>query len=130
MHRCHSQNLGEKIKRSKEDLNNLEIKEESVGLSMEEIKEKREKAADLHKFSNLNCSIHWQKSRIKWLREGDANSKYFHGCIKRRRRNNEIIHLDNNGEKVEDVDEMKKVIFDHFQNRFSSSSFYGFQFSS
>ncbi|XP_058741364.1 uncharacterized protein LOC131613736 [Vicia villosa] len=116
-HKMHSQNLGERIKTSKAVLNKLEIKEQNEGLSCKEIEEKRENADELYKFSNLNCSIQRQKSRIKWLKEGDANTKFFHGCINRRRRINEIVHLDINGKKVEKVDDMKKAIFDHFQQQ-------------
>lgn len=68
-HKRHAQNLGKKIKVIKDDINKLEIKEESEGLSEEEITIKREKSAELYKMSNLQCNIQWQKSRIKWLKE-------------------------------------------------------------
>jgi hypothetical protein len=118
-HKSHTQNLVGRIKEAKEELNRLEIKGESVGLLEEEILTKREKAAQIYKLSNLNCSIQWQKSRIRWLKEGDANTSYFHGCINKRRRENEILSLEWNGRQLKGVEEIKNAIVDHFQNHFS-----------
>ncbi|PNX85672.1 cysteine-rich receptor-like protein kinase, partial [Trifolium pratense] len=60
--------------------------------------------------------IHWQKSRVK----GDANTKYFLGCINKRRRNNEILTLEMNDRKLYEVNEIKDAIVDHFQRHFAS----------
>jgi hypothetical protein len=119
-HKSHTQNIGEKIKEAKEELNRLEIKGESVGLSMEEVLNMRETATKLHELSNLNCSIQWQNSRVRWLKEGDANSSYFHRCINKRRRENEILSLEWNGRQIKGVSEIKGAIVDHFQDHFSA----------
>ncbi|XP_058726018.1 uncharacterized protein LOC131597331 [Vicia villosa] len=104
-HKNHSQNLGEKIKATKSELNRLEVKEESMGLADEEINSKRETSASLYNLSKLECSIQWQKSRSKWVKEGDANTKYFHGCVKKRRRENEILALEVNGNMLKGAGE-------------------------
>ncbi|XP_058761128.1 uncharacterized protein LOC131634473 [Vicia villosa] len=119
-HKNHTQNLGGKIKEAKEDLNKLELKEETVGLSEEEIATKRKRWDQLFKLSNLNCSIQWQKSRARWLKEGDANTRYFHGCINKRRRENQILSLEHNGRMLSDVDEIKNAIANHFKHHFSA----------
>ncbi|XP_058726028.1 uncharacterized protein LOC131597340 [Vicia villosa] len=118
-HKNHSQNLGEKIKAAKSELNRLEVKEESMGLADEEINSKRETSASLYNLSKLECSIQWQKSRSKWVKEGDANTKYFHGCVKKRRRENEILALEVNGNMLKGAGEIKNAIVEHFKNHFS-----------
>jgi len=48
-------------------------------------------SSDIHSLSRLNTSICWQQSKqskLNWLREGDANSKYFHSILGCRRRRN------------------------------------------
>lgn len=39
---------------------------------------------------SLECAYWRQKANIKWLNEGDANTKYFHALVKQRRNNNFI----------------------------------------
>ncbi|GKU95921.1 hypothetical protein SLEP1_g9218 [Rubroshorea leprosula] len=63
-------------------------------------------------------SLLCQKSRQKWLQEGDANSKYFHGCIVKRRRRNGIEGVVKNEAWVEEVPEVKKVIKELFELKF------------
>ncbi|XP_071735458.1 uncharacterized protein [Rutidosis leptorrhynchoides] len=55
-----------------------------------------------------------QKARIKWILEGDENSRYFHSIIRRRYNKNNIRGLVINGLWNENVEDIKKAILSHF----------------
>lgn len=66
----------------------------------------------------MKCSVLRQKARVRWLQEGDANSRFFLGCINKNKRRNEILCLNFDGVRVEGVDPLKFVIMEHFRNHF------------
>jgi hypothetical protein len=59
-----------------------------------------------------------QKSRVKWVKEGDSNSRFFHESIKNRRRRNQLVALKNGEQWVEGVDEVKGFVKSYFENNF------------
>ncbi|KAG7567399.1 Ribonuclease H domain [Arabidopsis thaliana x Arabidopsis arenosa] len=64
-----------------------------------------------------------QKSHEKWLKEGDRNTRFFHGSVQRRRIQNRIISLlDSNG--IEQFAEASKgeIAVDYFRLMFTSSN--------
>ena len=57
-----------------------------------------------------------QRSRSKWLKDGDANTKYVHNCVKMRKSRNSIKSLrENDGWVVSPFDVRRKVV-DYFKN--------------
>ena len=68
-----------------------------------------------------------QRSRNKWLKEGDKNTKYFHCRANQRNRRNLIIGLkDDNGTWVEDEANLGKVVERYFEQIFTSLNPSGF----
>lgn len=55
-----------------------------------------------------------QKSWDKWIKEGDCNLSYFHSCINRRRKTNELVGVSIDGQWLEEVDEVKNGILEFF----------------
>jgi hypothetical protein len=55
-----------------------------------------------------------QASRITNLKEGDANTRYFHLCVNAQRRKNHILHLKHNNGWVTEHDQKKNTIHSHF----------------
>ena len=98
----------------------LDSKGEEAELSEEEIGNLHDISMDIHSLSRLNTSICWQQSRLMWLRDGDANSKFFHYVLAGRRRHNSLSSIMVNREVVEGVNPVRQAVFSHFKNHFLS----------
>lgn len=68
--------------------------------------------------------IYWkQKSRNRWLKEGERNTKFFHRSTIQRRIHNRIQQLKNpNGERTETREELETLLVDHFSDLLTESS--------
>jgi len=75
-------------------------------------------------FFKQEVVIH-QKVRIKWLKDGDLNSKFFHLVVKWRRIRNELNGFFINGCFCEDKELVKDKVREFFKARFESGD--GFQ---
>ncbi|XP_075111376.1 uncharacterized protein LOC142181762 [Nicotiana tabacum] len=62
-----------------------------------------------------------QKTHLQWIKEGDANSRYFHSLI-RGRRGKLFIHKIKNeeGEWIQGDENTREAAYDYFQNLFSN----------
>jgi len=118
-HTVHVKNIPGKIDAVKIRLSELDGKGEDGELLVDEIDELRGIMHDIHSLSRVSTSISWQQSHMLWLKDGDANSKYFNSIISSRRRRNVIVSLMVNGELVEGVQPIRSVVFDHFKEHFA-----------
>lgn len=59
-----------------------------------------------------------QKSRTKWIAEGDVNTRYFHMCMNNNRRRNQIVKLRSGYEWVEEAAGIKLPTKIYFEDRF------------
>ncbi|GKV49874.1 hypothetical protein SLEP1_g56597 [Rubroshorea leprosula] len=59
-----------------------------------------------------------QKSRKIWLLKGDANTKFFHNCVKGNWRRSEINSIIIKGAQVEEVSSLKEEIAAFYENLF------------
>ncbi|GLT52165.1 hypothetical protein SLA2020_255190 [Shorea laevis] len=106
------------IDAAREEIKQLDEKEENGGLTSMEIDKRKENFHKLMEWSKAKDSMLFQKSRQRWLKEGDANTKYFHGCIVHRRKQNGITGLYSNGEWIEDAGEVKELARNYFKRKF------------
>ncbi|XP_058741064.1 uncharacterized protein LOC131613407 [Vicia villosa] len=62
-----------------------------------------------------------QKARLKWLNDGDDNSRYFHAIMKRGLRHYYLGHISTARGILGEVEEVKEEIFEHFESKFKES---------
>jgi hypothetical protein len=99
-----------------EELKSLDDFEEGRQLSEEE-KVRRSQLSRELEASLLQEEISWrQKSRIRWLKEGDKCTKFFHQVANANRRNNSIDSLVVNGSATSDM----AIIGDHIVNYYDT----------
>jgi hypothetical protein len=111
--------VGARNKAWAEELVLLENYEERRGLSEEEKERRRGLVADLEA-SLLQEEICWrQKSRIKWLKEGDKCTKFFHQVANANRRTNCIESLLVNGAPISDPEAISSHIANFYESLFS-----------
>jgi hypothetical protein len=120
-HQNHSHNISGRITLVKGRISVLDEKGELSTLGEEEMKELHSLSVELHSLSRIHSSICWQQSRLTWLREGDANSKFFHGTMSSQRRGNNISILEVEGVQVKGVDNIRSAVFNHFSDHFKAS---------
>ena len=78
---------------------------------------------ELTSLSKAKESFARQKSRAIWMKEGDRNTKYFHGCLRDRVNNNKIVSLElEDGTKVIRPTDIRSAAIEHFQNLFTAAS--------
>ena len=94
---------------------------EDEALTYEEMLKLHDISLNIHSLSRLNTSICWQQSRLSWLREGDANSKFFHSILSCRRCRNSLGPNMVNGVVVEGVIPVRQAVFSHFSSHFQET---------
>ncbi|MCH79613.1 cysteine-rich receptor-like protein kinase, partial [Trifolium medium] len=109
-HNSHSRNIPGKLASLKERLAALDSKGEDEDLTVDEIDELHSTSSAIHSLSRVNSSICWQQSRLNWLREGDANTQYFHSVLASRRRRNSLSSV-----TVDDARRMERPEVDGLQ---------------
>ncbi|GLT88308.1 hypothetical protein SLE2022_063410 [Rubroshorea leprosula] len=117
--RNHAQVVEKQIEEAKETIAKLDCKGEIQQLSEEEDILKRDLMLTLWENIQTKEEMARQKSRMMWMKEGDANTSFFHRCIKNRRRRNEINSLVVNGKVLQEVNELKQGVVEYFRNLFA-----------
>ncbi|XP_020211058.1 uncharacterized protein LOC109795906 [Cajanus cajan] len=88
LHRWNQETFGcldRKINEARNIVNMLDLKSEDSNLQEVEVVQRKEWRAQLCASLTLKDNLLFQKSCLNWLQAGDANSKFFHACINRRR---------------------------------------------
>ncbi|KAL2471166.1 DNAse I-like superfamily protein [Abeliophyllum distichum] len=79
--------------------------------------------ANLNKLLSQEEAFWRQKSGIKWLREGDKNSKFFHAVVKKNRSKNKISQIrDSEGRLILNEAEIQNSAMAYFQSILTKES--------
>ncbi|KAL8555726.1 hypothetical protein ACS0TY_003514 [Phlomoides rotata] len=81
------------VEKRREEILKLDLIDDTLGLEDWEIYKRNEEQAWLLVELEKRDSLLRQKSRVKWLEEGDNNSRFFHNFINKRRKRNEILGM-------------------------------------
>lgn len=116
--RDHFGHIDNKIQAVREEIQKLDECDDKEELSDEGAARRREASAQLILHMNNRRSLLAQKARIRWLREGDVNSKIFHKAIQQRRVANGITGLEVDGLWCEEPLAVKAAIKGFFKSQF------------
>ncbi|GKV23685.1 hypothetical protein SLEP1_g33387 [Rubroshorea leprosula] len=67
------------------------------------------------------CRALWGSDNFEWVAQpskGDANTKFFHRCVKGRRSRNDIVSIMVGSERLEEVKELKEGVARNFESLF------------
>ncbi|CAL5196833.1 unnamed protein product [Lathyrus oleraceus] len=113
------------VEKAIDDLNRLDhiVSVEADPLSIIIVEQRSEAQSQVWKKLQYREVILKQKSKRKWLKQADHNSKYFHFLMKAMFKRNGIVALHSEDSLIEDVNGIKSIVFNHFKNKFKEKVF-------
>nr|GFB72479.1 RNA-directed DNA polymerase, eukaryota [Tanacetum cinerariifolium] len=87
-------------------------------ISVEMVHKRLETLNKIQQVNNTHMSEVVQKAKIKWVVEGDENTKFFRGMLNKKRNQRSIRGIMVNGTWIDDPVKVKYEFLDHFRNRF------------
>ena len=106
----------------------LDLAQEQRGLSAEEVEFRRFLKAKLLGLAVVERAKWRQRSRITWIKAGDASTKLFHLKANGRRRKNHIPSLIVTTGRVSKHELKEEILFDHFAGLMGTSDHRKFTF--
>lgn len=107
--------LTQKIEKTRMDLRN--IQDQLARQNTDQLINMEKKTLQqLEKWSLMEESILKQKSRYKWIKLGDSNTKYFSVVVKDKRQQNQVVELTAlHGSRLTDSKEIEEEIIQFYQ---------------
>ncbi|XP_039053456.1 uncharacterized protein LOC120195524 [Hibiscus syriacus] len=101
-------------------INELELKSQGAAFSQQDRDQLMFFRNELWRLHRIEESIWCQKSRVKWVKEGDRNTRFFHLSALNRNRINEINSLKVEGVELTDTAHIKSHVSDFFKRFYST----------
>nr|GFC89056.1 RNA-directed DNA polymerase, eukaryota [Tanacetum cinerariifolium] len=109
---------GSALAKHKEDLRMFDEAIDKGKSPVEMVHKRLETLNKIHQVNNTHMSEVAQKAKIKWVVEGDENTKFFHGMLNKKRNQRSIRGIMVNGTWIDDPVKVKYEFLDHFRNMF------------
>lgn len=113
-------NLERELKELKEAVVEKEKEAENLGWKDSEREVWIQKRKRWLELEEQKVGMMRQKAKLKWVVDGDENSKIFHAAIKFKERRNAIRGLNTNSGWTDNASEIKNHIFEFFKDKFST----------
>ncbi|XP_071714215.1 uncharacterized protein [Rutidosis leptorrhynchoides] len=120
--KVHFGKLDSEIESVKKVVTDLELKAKVGYLNDEERAKWLNSRITWMEMEKIKTGMLKQKVRVRWMLDGDENSKYFHNSLKRKYNKNNIRGINVNGSWCENPNTIKEVAFNHFKNIFEVHS--------
>ncbi|GAU27881.1 hypothetical protein TSUD_159750 [Trifolium subterraneum] len=111
--------VDEKIVMLTKEVERLDLKREDGTLVDIDNVNQKATLLELRHLLHSKDSMLFQRSRSRWLKEGDANTGYFHSCVVSRKRSNVIGALRTEVGWVDKPMEVRREIVGYFKRHFS-----------
>ncbi|TYJ48346.1 hypothetical protein E1A91_A01G055500v1, partial [Gossypium mustelinum] len=110
--------LENKIVECEDRIKMLDEISDQIVLNEGEMEELKRLNVELWEATKFKESLWRQKSRMMWLKEGDANTAFFHRAIKIKAKRKTIYKMKIGRSWCNDPNELKMKVFDFFKNHF------------
>ncbi|KAL8478158.1 hypothetical protein ACS0TY_030156 [Phlomoides rotata] len=102
--------LEKNIEDKKVEIERLDMIDDTMGLDEEEEDQRQQLVHELMKESAWREKQLYQKSRVKWIKEGDINSKFYHNWVNKKNKRNELSGLWKDNRWVDSVHGVKQEV--------------------
>jgi hypothetical protein len=113
-------NVHENVKKCKLKVDEIQALLDSNGPSDTLLDQEKIAQVSLENALHLEELFWHEKSKVKWHCEGDRNTSYFHKLAKFRQATNQITSIKNGDVTLNDPDEVKAHIVNHFTSLFNA----------
>ncbi|KAJ9559867.1 hypothetical protein OSB04_005027 [Centaurea solstitialis] len=111
--------LEKDVVEAKREAQKWEAKSETSILSDRDRQKWMEARSKWLELEERSLSMARQKAKVKWIKDGDENSKFFHAACKSRQRKNSLQGLLIDSVWEEDPKELKSFVFEFFKSKFA-----------